>query len=197
MLKKIILGVASASALVLAMGANADSSTGGFYAGAQAGYGYSDIETIQLPNIPVETNKGGFAGRVDAGYRINQYFGIEVGGSYLPHSNYKIAGATITLNQFAIDLMGMGYLPIHQQLFAYAGLGGAVVFQKAVTKTTINGVTMTASSDYENKLLPKVAAGLGYNVTKNVALTAGYDRIFGVDNYVSINEFTVGVQYTF
>src|SRR3990167_3185316 len=224
MLKNTMLSVAAASALVFAMSASAAAKTG-FYVGAEAGYGYSDLEKLngsKTVNVTgnavtgsIATNRGGFDGRVYVGYRISQYFGVELGGEYLPHSNYKLTvtennvttNPTLTFEQYSFDMLVKGFIPFNDQFFGFVGAGPAYVLNKTEVSSTVAGTTASVSSDYQGYVRPKATAGLGYNINSNLALTVSYGHIFGDRSgtdllngkrgVVDINTFTAGVQYTF
>lgn len=220
MLKKIVLGIITTSSLVVAASSATAAAKTGVYVGAQAGYGYSDLKDLSGDQTPsslegytVKTHKGGFDGRAYLGYRVNQYFGLEMGAEYLPHSNYELqlAGSAgsqpkITLDQYAFDLLAKAYIPFNDQFFAFGGAGAAYVLNK-YELTGGDIVEGSQSNDYKGYVRPKVTAGLGYNVNSNIALTVGYGHIFGnrtgsellegKRGVVDINTFTAGVEYTF
>lgn len=210
-MKKVLLTAASAGALVLSLSAvaggvshPAPSKGDGGYIFGQAGYGF-DSSTQTLDG---GITRNGFAGRVGGGYHVNKYFGLEAGFAYLPRlsssqtvitSGGQSISGTVSSYNYAFDVMAMGTLPMTQQFFAFGGAGAAYVLTHNTGTATVSGQTVSVRSDTKGYVRPKVAAGLGYNVTPKVALTVEYDHIFQVGQKfpLSFNDVLAGVQYSF
>jgi outer membrane immunogenic protein len=204
MLKKIILGVASVSAMTLAMSAVAggldndpqnQAKNSGFYVTGQAGYNWTDTNspfknTVADKDLAkISNTKNGFVGRIGAGYQFNQYFAVDGGFFYLNPLKYKVAALedgkevyswTIIQKSYAFDVRAKAMYPINSQFFAY-GFGGLAYVHTSLKATVkesgenpIN--TKLGSNGY---IRPEAGAGLGYKITDNVAITGEYDHIFG------------------
>jgi opacity protein-like surface antigen len=226
MINKFVIGLASACAMGLsvnAMAGDADidnsvqNTTTGFYILGQAGYGWDDgFSSNQSQNIDdgVKLNKGknGFTGRAGIGYQFNPYLGLQAGFAYLPAYKYEAtytgnggtqSTAGIKLSFYAIDAMGVVTLPINDSLYVYGGAGAAYVHMSKDVTAESGNLSSNINLGKEGYIRPKLAAGVGYKINPNVALTVEYAHIFQKDtndSHIGVPSFDTvmaGVQYTF
>ena len=225
MIRKIVIGLASASALTLAASAMADNSANpyidthptkdsGFYAAIQTGYGWTGdyknfkgSEKVGDTTFKVSTKTGGFDGRVSLGYSFNQYFAVEAGYAYMPILSIKAKAtsdskrsdtATSRVNLYAIDLMGIARYPISNSIYAFGGAGVAYVNARSITLKS-GDESITYSNNGNGYVRPKAELGMGYKISPDIALTVEYSRIFkvGDDSTPNINALTGGMVYSF
>ena len=145
-----------------------------------------------------------FAAAAHMGYLFpvtqNFLLGAELGYNYLPENKYTFGAAgvtapktdlvngTIKYSQYSIDLLGVAKYYVTDEFNIFGKAGIAYVNQK-VTQSFTEGnsgldvqdflKTLPSISSSEAKFLPKVAVGVGYNITQNVELTAQYSHTFG------------------
>ncbi len=144
-----------------------------------------------------------FAANAHIGYLfpVTQDFllGAEFGYNYLPENKYTfdvvapgsglnpnpiLANGTIKYSQYSLDFLGVAKYYITDQLNVFGKAGISYVNQK-VSQSFANDKALAAAfklpsvSKEKGKVLPKVAVGLGYNITTNIELTAQYSHTFG------------------
>lgn len=177
------------------------------------------------------------SGRAAIGYNFNQYLAIESGFNYLGsfYQGFKgnqtffpskvYYGGTVSERMYALDLIGKVTIPFNK-FFAFVDGGAA-----SVTTSYKDGVLHTStyitddskaipnsfklSSFTKNHISPVAGAGLGYNLSENVAVDVSYNRIFGIqskylsgttdnsstpnnfNSLVNVNQVLVGLTYKF
>ncbi len=209
MLKKVLVSASAVAALatgMVAMAGQADTPApvdhSGFYVRGQAGYGMDQVskdfkmdKSYSLLHGAVagtSTNDlNGFAGRLAAGYAINQYLSFEGGFAYLPTLKEKTSGSlkdvqmnihgiptTFTNGTFngqikesfyAFDLMAKGTLPFDNDTFyAFGAAGVAYVHQKVTVSGSVKGTGTTG-------VFPPYSGPISYT-PKDVTQTKGHFR---------------------
>ena len=188
MLKKIIVGVAIASAFSPALHA----SEAKFYVLGGAGLSYFD-----------EKNSGGdkedaTSFTLGGGVKINENLAFEV--NYHNFGDVKdsapSASAKITSTAFAIGMLGI--LPMGERTSVYARAD--IMAVDVDLKATVNGTTMSASS---NGYSPSIGVGFDYKIADTVNLRAQVQRTFydddiaGLDLEVDIDNYSAIVTKSF
>lgn len=202
----------------------------GIYVRGEAGYGWAASKSDQViafpagtiaplgvqPTISTNNKKShGFTGRVAVGYDFNQYLGVESGFTWF-HPAYRtltfvgapaVAGTTTGSTKtslYAVDLMGKATIPFNN-FYAFVEGGAAYVHVKhsALSANFIGTPVNFWQSGSKGFVRPKVGAGIGYNISSNLAVDVSYARIFGKGsitnpNYLpNLNTTTVGLTYKF
>jgi len=154
-----------------------------FYFGAAVGatdtnYGYSAFDNpvtgVRVENGIVDNSGFGFRGLL--GYQLNKNFAGELGYTYFARAkgrglNYT-GGPTNQsgyIDEHAVDLTAKGILPIICRISLYAKLGIAYLF----SHTKVNGIFSKNRDGFK----PWLGAGVNFDVTKNFAFDASYNRI--------------------
>ncbi len=159
----------------------------------------------QLTAIGQKSKVDNFAAAAHIGYLFpvtqNFLLGAELGYNYLPENKYTfgiasafpgkdpktaLVNGTIKYSQYSLDLLGVAKYYVTDEFNIFGKAGIAYVNQK-VTQSFTNGnpgdpdllKRLPSISSSEAKFLPKVAVGVGYNITQNVELTAQYSHTFG------------------
>jgi OmpA-OmpF porin, OOP family len=168
------------------MSAVASAAAPGFYVGLQGGYG--DTHYKHPVDSTVLTGRGSF------GYQFDQNFAVEAG--YTQFNKMKVSNQpNAKVEQHAIDVFGKGILPLSNNFSLYGKVGAAYVDLK---ETNSFGATFT-----DNKFLPAFGAGVGYDLTPNVPVSIGWERIQKVGHtdahspIKSSDFFYAGVAYNF
>jgi len=206
----------------------------GAYVGIQAGIGGMDTKKsdandfVDASASSVELKeelRNGIAGRIYGGYLfpINSKFSA---GAELGYAMYPKNKDTLTLTFFDgiyafnhtfksryVDLLGVAKYNITDNFNIFGKFGGAYVMQKFSVNTTINNADTSGYNVKNNKLLPEVAAGIGYSFAQNFSVDLTYAHVFGksVDtgkvftceddnkhvNVASVNTLMLGASYRF
>jgi len=179
---------------------------GGAYLDAGVGFGgmntpqkFLSFEHQEQVRITEQTRKlrNGVAYRVGFGYLFpvtsHLLLGAEIGYTGYPENNYNqdgyFSGTTqihtrINYTGHLFDLLGVAkyYFGNHFNIFAKAGI--ADVYQKTLVRfydidaahTVTDRMLFTKKI---NKILPEVAAGVGYDFTPSVGVNVTYSHVFG------------------
>lgn len=165
-------------ALLLAAGGIAGAQAEGLYVGGALGTPdyHSTINGIS-------GNGSGVGGKVFGGYQFNPYFGLEGGFYDLGHIDND--SGKVTTRGAYFDAVGT--LPLAS---GWSLLGSAGVTQARLRTT------------YGNDTSPglKLGVGVQYDLTRQVALRAGYDRYRysnAFDDKANVGEATFGVKFGF
>lgn len=179
---KVLVAVAAMSVAAAAFATNV-----GTYVGVNAGYGKVN-QSVQNSS---KNKKNGFAYGIDAGYMFNQYIGVEVGATKF--ANARFDGGMKQENNYVVDLAAKGVYPITQEFNVFGKLGGAYVH----TKFDNNGLAVTGNGTH-SAIRPFVAAGVGYDITSNVAVDFQVSTTTKSGNTVpAMMNATFGATYTF
>ena len=221
--KILLLGAASAAAVSMtaAMAGGfthepvAPVSDSGYYIEGHLGYArqnYFDNENWRT-NTANNNNSnvtGGFAAGIDAGYKINRHFGVELGWFYLPSVNVMPAnlGASY-LTSWALYLAGkyMMPLPWMNSTDAFFKLG---VAYRSATLGTAAQTQYGATTGTSTFVRPMFATGLDYSFSDTWSGIVQYAYFMGANNSfptntagtnqlgtVAANVFTLGLGYKF
>jgi len=181
MKKKLSIVLAAAAAAALP----AFAADNGAYVGLSAGKADWKADSVN----GVTGDSSGTAGKVFAGYQFNKNLGLELGYADLG----KFGGAgTGSARAHATSLDAVGMLPIGDS--AFSAIGRVGVANTRTRTTSVLGVDDSSSGT-------DVKAGLGvqYNLSKNAALRAEWERYrmkqFGEKNNADLA--TVGFVWGF
>ncbi|WP_159084698.1 outer membrane protein [Dongshaea marina] len=214
-MKKTIMAIGLAG-LFASSGAIAKS---GAYIGGSLGYGSIDTPPMNISSYTFsnyfEDDKGGTAWGIHTGYLFGEsafQYGAELGYSQYGKSKYTASTPVSSLNYkytgYSFDLLAVTKYNFQSNfnLFAKAGVARATQELK---------VAQTANSDQKNtkhEILPKIAFGIGFNLTESWELNIEYSHLFGSDpdaisngktisqmnnEVASADTLTLGVNYKF
>jgi opacity protein-like surface antigen len=185
----------------------------GFYLGA--GIGMSKLNNQERsivinPNgttATVNPSNTGVGGRIYLGYQANNYFGMEMGGSYYTPSKYKVTGlagnalcSDPTIKQSTYEFLATGTLPFFTSglsVFGKAGLAVAMQSQSGSLESSSGtcGGTDRAKTSAE----PAFIVGLGYDITQNWMADISFMHVQQVASggVKSADLATIGLSYHF
>ena len=177
------LGFAAAPSLI-------STNNSGAYIGVGAGLGGMNTPKLSsadkaLGNGSHSQKRLGFAARPYVGYlwaQNNWRYGVEAGYSYYQENKYTwntgASKSTLKYNGYSVDLLGVAKYVFANNVNVFGKAGAAYTHQK--TKFTDNmGSSIGSFSKKENKILPEVACGAGYDFNKNFGMDVSVAHIFG------------------
>lgn len=182
---KVIIAAAAMTVAAAAFATNV-----GTYVGVNSGYGKVKA-SVQNSS---KNNKDGFAYGIDGGYMFNQYVGVELGATRF--ANARFDHGMKQENNYLIDLAVKGVYPITQQFNVFGKLGGAYVH----TKFDNNNRTGFSKSEIgtHHAIRPYLAAGVGYDITSNIAVDFQVATTTKAGNDVpAMMNAMIGATYTF
>jgi OOP family OmpA-OmpF porin len=140
-----------------------------------------------------------------AGYEITPYFALE--GGYVSLGKFDFSSAvaapaadTVSGHYEArgVDAAALGILPFADKWSAFGKAG--LLYAKTSLDAGSTGA-VAVSDEHHWSTGPLLGAGVGYDLTRNVALRAEWDRYFRVGDASTgrgdIDQYTVGVAYRF
>jgi OOP family OmpA-OmpF porin len=217
MLNKIIniCSIATLAAGLLIM-SNANAADAGAYLGGQVGWG--SIHQFNEDNdndlISYSHKDQGVAGRLFAGYQINNNFAIETGITKFSNATFKdtesFLGTTYTSNgkieAYAVDVVGKAMLPLQNGFGIYGKLGAAYLSEKASYTAAVNdpdfGTESFSGDASAHKVRPTFGAGVSYDINKNLVADLSWSHIqkIGADNNTGLENtdlVALGLAYHF
>ena len=142
-----------------------------------------------------------------AGYQFNPYFAVEGGyvnlGKFDYSSTASAPAADTVTGHFGVqgvDAAAVGLVPFgaRQQWAAYGKAG--LLYAKSTLDASSTGAVAASDADHWSTS-PLLGAGINYDLTRNVALRAEYDRYFKVGDATvgkgDIDAMTARVVYRF
>jgi opacity protein-like surface antigen len=160
----------------------------------------SDKATVSNSDY-VKLNSRGWGGNIFAGYRINKYFGTELGLDMLGSNKYKYVDASDSTkndsdavklqDQWNLHFVGQAFLPVNNWFspYVFAGVGYINSELKVATTTT------TTTKDNQAAFGFVYGAGLQFNFNQ-FGVRASYTRL-DPSSTSSHDTFTVnGQQFT-
>ena len=166
--------------MVFSLAAYANTKTG-FYVGAQAGYG--GMHTPKVYKSDMSYDLYGFAYRLHGGYLIGNndglQYGAELGFAKYDDNKYNLGeyestgrDAEYKYQGFYIDFLGVIKYNFSKSGISVFGKAGAA----SVDQKTKISVAPPSNEGHKTKWLPKVAVGVGYNISDQlvVDLTCSY-----------------------
>lgn len=188
-MKKSLLAIALMSTFSYANAADIDNT---WYLGA--GAGQSNYESVEVSNGYLGDDSD-LAWNAIVGYQLNKYFAIEAGWQDLGtaddnHMRTDI-GQSIEVDGFTLGMVGT--LPLDEKWFL-TGEAGAYQYHLAHQMNADKYVSATDTAAY-------FGAGVGYNITDSLSVSAKYRRFAGIDesawNTANMDAQTVGIQMTY
>lgn len=194
--KKLLLAAALAGFATLGISMSANAALPGYYIGGQLGWATTHWDDSDLGVQSASISNSGLAGRAFAGYQFNENWAAELGYTRFSDTdvnNINGTGSNGTINdQYAVDLMAKGILPLGCNFDTYGKLGAA--YEKA--SASLNGVPGTIDS--QDHVNPAFGVGVGYDITPNVPVDISWNRIQKAGgNIPSTDLFSVGIAYNF
>jgi OOP family OmpA-OmpF porin len=140
-----------------------------------------------------------------AGYEITPYFAVEGGYVSLGRFDFSSAvtapAADMVSGRYeakGVDAAAVGILPFAGKWSAFGKAG--LLYAKTSLDAGSTGA-VAVSDEHHWSTGPLLGAGVGYDLTRNVALRAEWDRYFRVGDSSTgrgdIDQYTVGVAYKF
>jgi len=173
----------------------------------------STVKTSALPGTRIEFGfNDKFTGAGAVGLREGNYRSeIEIG--YQKNDLNSISASGMTINPATVGLSGNvsiltglvnAYYDIDTGTRFRPYVSGGVGFARIDAKFNVTGVTGISTSDQDTVLAYQFGAGLGYDVSDNITIEAGYryltgqDAEFGTDkaSFASHN-FSAGIRIHF
>jgi OOP family OmpA-OmpF porin len=178
-MKKILLTA------LIAMAASAGAQAEGIYVGVAAGGTNTDIDCSGAPSC--DKSDTGF--KLFGGYKLTENIAVEA--HYADFGKAKLSGGGASLD---VKMSGFGIGAAFLGDFT-PDWNGVVRAGVARNKVKLDG----ALSDSESKTKAYVGAGVGYKLTKEVALTAAIDYTEGEiqGDKAKATLYTIGVNYNF
>jgi opacity protein-like surface antigen len=171
----------------------------GPYAGIQLGYGNTNNSEQMLNGKGHDT---GVAGRIFAGYQVDDYLAYELGWTKFTDSTSEISYSTFAWNERiktnALDVMVKAMYPLSDRARLYAKMGAAYVTQQTLENSS--GGIMVASFDRTlHKIMPAGGMGMSYDLSKDVSADISYTRVQAIGNMPvkSTELMSVGLSYSF
>lgn len=151
----------------------------------RAGGGYSMVTNAKVTNLGLDNSakfKGGYSVHGAVGYRFWDMLRMELEGTYMDNKidSFKIAGVNV-LNSGDFEqvaLMGNLVLDVafYEGLYGYIGGGVGALYSDLTFDV---GLGSGSGSDWN--FAYQGIAGLGFDISDSIAVTAGY-RIIGSTN---------------
>ncbi len=174
-----------------------------FYLGAEIGYGdthYSDVVIFDQKHALGDKGRakdGGLAGRLLAGFDINQNLALELGYTRYSNPEYHFDNdSKYSFSEQSLDFLAKVSLPVTCQLSVYAK-GGLSYVHTDDAERVVNNNTVYKLSESNTQVRPMLGVGASYAFTPKVAGTVGYYRTFGKENLGDGDADFVGAGITF
>lgn len=167
---------------------DAANATTGLYFGGGLGYG-------NLTNFSDATKagkQGGLAGKVFAGFNINEFVGLEADYSKFAKTTYKLnkfKEITIDYNLNILSFVVKGYLPIENTSFKFLGLIGLGL---AEGSADFNYYSKNIQSNSHRSTVAVVGLGGSYAISEHMITTLEYTGTQGKSG----NDTTLGIPYS-
>ena len=167
----------------------------GPYVGIQGGLNnmhYSGGEYLLPTNNTTNTKP---AMRVYGGYYINEFFALEGAYDYygLPKIKYIPNGKEQDFTQQGLDVTAKFIIPLDYGINIFGKLGMDWVHRGELASE--NGYF--AAKDANNKIVPSLGIGAGYNFTMNFAGDFTWKRVLSNGSLPRMDFFSLGLTYRF
>jgi OOP family OmpA-OmpF porin len=195
-------------ALMLASGVAFGQQTG-FYVGGSVGQASgNDIDAdkelaaefrdMGLTDVSSGQDDTDTAYKLFAGYQINNYFAVEGGyvnfGKFTVDALGNLAGSAVNasgdVKSYAVFVDLVGTFPVNETFSVFGKAGGAYARTKADVSVNVGGL-FASDSESERDFVPKIGVGAQFNLGKNFALRAEYEKYFNVGDSGSTGESDV------
>ena len=215
-MKKVIVGFVGATALAAFSVAMAGGMTNtpasdqslfnnndaGFFISGNLGYDKFDFaKPTASPTAQDSITNTGFAWNGNVGYQFNSYFALESGYTQFAdvNANSPIAGGTLAVankENYGIDLLAKGILPINQKFNVFAKAGMMRLHTKQITSRLVFPDSSTTATTV--RYVPEFGVGTSYNLTHSVALTLqGITTLKSNNNIPATYAGYAGLSYKF
>jgi OOP family OmpA-OmpF porin len=168
MKKKWLAAMLGAAAMTLSAGALAQGMDTGWYVGGSIGQADLDIDEDT-------------AWKISGGYQLNRNFSVELGYTNLG----EVSVGPVEVEATAWEVIGVGKLPVANQLSVYGLIGIAMVEAEA----SFMGIS---ASDDSTELT--FGVGAQYDFSRNVGLRAQWQR-YGADEDIDVISLGVVVKF--
>lgn len=201
--KKILLSTLFAGLTTFGICLTANAGVPGPYIGGTIGWGDTGYDNL-IGDHGVRVDDTGLAGGGNLGYQFNCNFAAEAG--YTQFSTTDISqdiypGYTLNshINEYAIDLVGKGIIPLQNGFSLFGKLGGAYVNANDSSHKLIIGNYVYSNANSAHDIYPTGSVGISYDITPNLPVDLTYTRIQRVDggSIASTNYVGVGLTYNF
>ena len=198
-MKKIIVGFVAVASIVTANVVTASDEpagnfsavkSSGFYADGNIGYGMVKVKNSGYPS----SDFNGFAWNFSLGYQFMRYVALEAG--YTRFADIKVSSllGDVETPVQGEDLLVKGIYPFCNDQFNVFAKAG-VTYLSLRTAAVSNGATIAQDRD---QLVPTFGAGVGYNLTPTIALTAQWILTLAEGNgFPATDVFFGGMSYKF
>jgi OOP family OmpA-OmpF porin len=180
----------------------------GPYFGGQLGWG-NTYNTELNDDFGVKDN-GALAGRVYAGFQLNDIFSAEMGYTKFSNVNLSDTGffavptgvtygtLSAQVKTYAVDAVAKASLPL-QSGFSIFGKFGAAYVNQASNASLSSPTYYNQVNETDTAILPTFGLGLSYDINKNVVADVSWMRIqkTGDTSIDSTDTATVGLSYHF
>jgi OOP family OmpA-OmpF porin len=199
----------------LVITANANAAVEGPYIGGALGWATihqnDGLSSEEIKQTSAKDN--GLAGRVFAGFQMNQNWSAEMGYTKFSNATQNVSGTTGTFNEinvngkatvksYAVDAVAKITVPLQDGFNIYGKVGGAYLNEAGTGKVTeydtFTGQSASASSTTTvGKILPTFGLGAGFDVNKNVTTDVSWMHIQKVGNTDLANTDLIAVGLTY
>ncbi len=166
----------------------------GLYVGAAAGWGA--IQSEKVTGFSRDIGKG-VAMRANIGYNFlaanNVLIGTEAGFTGYPSNHYSRSGYIrdniVKISGNTVDLLATMQYYFTNKVNLIGKFGIAATHQRS--QYTVYGATSGVAKNYKSykttKVLPELAVGIGYNLTRAVNMNVTYNHVFGKNPNISVS----------
>lgn len=163
----------------------------GFYLGGQVGGCNLHYEGTQLARSARSVNDSGFAGRIIAGFDINQNIGLEAGYTIYHNPEFSYRRVKTNFSQDSIDMLAKLSVPVSCNVNIYAKGGMAYVSRD--NREDINDNVTVTTYEADKHLRPMLGVGITYGFNYRVSGDLGYFRTFGKDDLPDADFYGAGL----
>jgi OOP family OmpA-OmpF porin len=163
-----------------------------FYVGAQVGGANLHYDHSKFAEDATSISDKGFAGRISAGFNINQSLALEAGYTLYQDPEFRF-GRDVKSNfsQDSADLLAKVSLPVSCNVSVYAKGGMAYVFRDDAQVTNDN---ITFKLDQDDKhIRPLLGVGVSYAFNCRVSGDLGVFRTFGTEDLEDTDFYGAGI----
>lgn len=164
----------------------------GAYLGAQIGGGNLHYQGTPLARDAVSVDDSGFAGRLLAGFDINQNVAFELGFTLYQNPEFKYRGGVSSgFTQNSVDFLTKLSVPVSCDMSLYAKAGLAYVYRGDARVVDHNVTTQLNESDQH--LRPMLGLGVSYAFNARMSGDLGYFRTFGTEDLQDADFYGAGL----